>query len=182
MSSEKCRAAALRYVAARMRTEGQVDEYLRRKGFSTGEVEEAIEMLRGYSYVDDAAFCRAYYREAALKGRGRLRIEQELRQKKIPRLIVRDALDDLLSTENEDYEELMKEVRPEKERALAVGRKLLAACEEEGGRADKNFLARAGRRLAYLGYANEIIYSVIGVLMKERKPPAADCEEEEDGC
>ena len=77
MSSEKCRNTALRYVAMRMRTEGQVADYLRRKEFEEADIADAIGFLREYRYVDDVRYCRMYFREACLKGRGRRRIEQE---------------------------------------------------------------------------------------------------------
>ena len=53
MNSEKCRNTALRYVAMRMRTEGQVADYLRRKEFEEADIADAIGFLREYRYVDD---------------------------------------------------------------------------------------------------------------------------------
>ena len=41
MSSDKCRAAALRYVSMQMKTEGQVKDYLIRKGYTREEAEDA---------------------------------------------------------------------------------------------------------------------------------------------
>ena len=81
-SGEKCKSAALRYVAAAIKTEGQVRDYLARKGFAAEEIDEAVSMLREYDYVNDARYCRDYYMLACSKGRGRRRIEQELVQKK----------------------------------------------------------------------------------------------------
>lgn len=169
MSSDKCRAAALRYVSMQMKTEGQVKDYLTRKGYTREEAEDAAAFLREYKYIDDREYCRAYYRSACLKGRGRRRVEQELLKKKVDRRLMIETLDSFLSEENEDYEELIREILTEKERALAAGRRMLKEHEENGRYADRNFLARAGRRLISLGYESETVYSVIGALMKERK-------------
>ena len=68
-----------------------------------------------------------------------------------------------------DYEELLEEVGTEKDRALEIGLKMLRQHTELGKSADKNFMAKVGRRLVSLGYDNSILYSVIGTLMKEGK-------------
>lgn len=169
MNSERCRNTALRYVAMRMRTEGQVADYLRRKEFEEADIADAIGFLREYRYVDDVRYCRMYFREACLKGRGRRRIEQELMRRKVDRSIIRESIDSYLSEDNEEYQQLLEEIMTEKDRALSEGRKMLKNHEESGRYADKNFLAKVGRRLMGLGYGSETIYSVIGTLMKERK-------------
>ncbi len=121
MNSDRCRNAALRYVARMMRTEGQITDYLRRKEFSDEEIQDAIAFLREYSYVDDEKYCRMYFREACLKGRGRRRIEQELMRKKVDRSLIREALDSYLSEDNDEYEQLIREIMTEKDRALSIG-------------------------------------------------------------
>ena len=110
-----------------------------------------------------------YYKEAARKGKGRRRIEQELLNKKISKSVIRDALDEFVSEENPEYQEMIEDVGSESERALAVGRKMLSQHLELGKTADKNFMAKVGRRLMSLGYDSSILYSVIGTLMKEGK-------------
>lgn len=169
MSVEKCKLAALKYVAAQLKTEGQVRDYLSRKEFNQEEIGQALEFLREYKYVDDEQYCIIYYKEACRKGKSRRRIEQELVAKKAPRSLIRDALDGFLSDENPDYEAIMDEILPEKERALKVGRKMLRIQLDSGREADKNFMAKVGRRLAGLGYESGAIYYVIGCLMKERE-------------
>ena len=67
MTVEKCKAAALRYVAAAIKTEGQVMDYLKRKEFSADEIQEAVDMLREYSYVDDRKYCCDYYLQGCRK-------------------------------------------------------------------------------------------------------------------
>ena len=166
-NSEKCKSTALRYVAMQIKTEGQIEDYLKRKSFAPENIKEAIEYLRDYNYVNDSQYCVSYYREACLKGKGRRRIEQELLNKKVRKDVIKDALDNFISEDNPDYVEIIEEAGNEKERALAVGRKMLRQHLELGKEADKNFMAKVGRRLISLGYDNHVLYSVIGILMKE---------------
>ena len=81
--------------------------------------------------------------------------------------VIKDALDNFISEDNPDYVEIIEEAGNEKERALAVGQKMLRQHLELGKEADKNFMAKVGRRLISLGYDNHVLYSVIGILMKE---------------
>ena len=57
MNSEKCRTAALRYAGMYVKTRGQTEDYLRRKGFDKEETEDALNMLEEYGYIDDASYC-----------------------------------------------------------------------------------------------------------------------------
>lgn len=167
MSSDKCRLTALRYVAARMRTEGQIIEHLERKGFVSGEISETMEMLRDCGYVNDQEYCVTYYRQACIRGRGRRRIERELENKRIPRQIVSDAIDKFLAEEYPQHDGITEEILPEKERALKVARKMANDHISDGGAADRKFMAKMGRKLYALGYGNETIYGVISCVMRE---------------
>lgn len=166
MTVEKCKAAALRYVAAAIKTEGQVMDYLKRKEFSADEIQEAVDMLREYSYVDDRKYCCDYYMQGCRKGRGRRRIEQELERKKISRNVIKESLDSFLSEDNPDLGQVLEETGTEKERALDIGKKMLKEQLQAGKPVDKAFFAKIGRRLTSMGYDGETIYSVIGFVMK----------------
>lgn len=168
MSAEKCNNAALKYVAAGLRTKGQVADYLRKKGFEDEHIEDALAMLTEYNYINDAYYCEAYYKEACRKGRGRRRIEQELEAKKISRDVIRDTLDDLLSEENPDYQELIEDTLTERERAMKIALKMTAEQKSFGKAVDRNFCAKVGRRLMTNGYSNDVIYHCIGQVMKGR--------------
>ena len=169
MSSDKCKSTALRYVAARMRTQGQVEDYLRRKEFSGEDIKEALNMLIEYKYVDDANYCISYYKEACQKGKGRRRIEQELLSKKVKKDVIQITLDEFLSDENPDYREIMEEVLTEKKRASIVVRKMIQNHLDDGKSIDRKFVEKVGRRLTTLGYSGEVIYSITGILMKKCK-------------
>lgn len=177
MSVEKCKSAALRYVASQLRTEGQIEDYLRRKEFSQEEIEQAMGMLREYKYVDDSHYCVCYYKEACRKGRGRRRIEQELERKRVPRSVIRETLDQFLSEDNPEWEDIREELLTEKERAMAAAEKMLNNHLSEGREADRKFFAKVGRRLVSLGYGSEVVYGVIGAIMRDRPSHKEEWEE-----
>lgn len=166
MTAEKCSGAALRYVAVSSKTKGQVEDYLKRRGFMPSDIEEALAMLEEYGYIDDRKYCCAYYLYGCRKGRGRRRIEQELESKKISRIVIRESLDEFLSEENPDYCQIIEETLTEKDRARTVGEKMLKEQVASGKAVDKNFCAKVGRRLTAMGYDGSVIYSVIGYVMK----------------
>jgi regulatory protein len=150
-----------------IKTEGQVRDYLKRKEYKEDEISAAIDFLKDYDYINDIRYCQSYYKQACRKGRGRKRIEQELQNKKISKGVIKDALDEMLSDENPDYDDIMEELLTERERALKVGQKMLVNQLGEGKPIDKNFMAKVGRRLMSLGYGGDVVYSVIGELIKE---------------
>lgn len=84
MSVEKCKSAALKYVSLRLRSQGQVEDYLIRKEFDREEIEIVLSFLREYRYVDDQYYCISYYKEGCRKGRGLRRIERNWNAKKFP--------------------------------------------------------------------------------------------------
>ena len=60
----------------------------------------------------------------------------------------------------------MEETLTEKERAMALGRKMLKEQLSLGKSVDKAFCAKVARRLTSMGYDGGSIYSVIGYIMK----------------
>lgn len=174
MSVEKCKSSALWYVSLAVKTSGQVRDYLAKKEYTPEEIDAALEMLIEYKYVDDAQYCRDYYMLACRKGRGRRRIEQDLERKKISRSVIRDTLDDFLSEENPDYEDVVRETLTEKERAMALGKKMVNEQRASGKPLDRAFCAKVGRRLTSQGYGGDTIYSVIGMVMRQSEKEDRD--------
>lgn len=75
------RDAALAYLGRFSRTEKQVAAYLKRKGFSSEEAQEALVYLRELRLVDDLAFAEAFLSSKIRRGDGPLKIKQALFQK-----------------------------------------------------------------------------------------------------
>lgn len=93
---------------------------------------------------------------------------------KISRSVIRDTLDDFLSEENPDYEDVVRETLTEKERAMALGKKMVNEQRASGKPLDRAFCAKVGRRLTSQGYGGDTIYSVIGMVMRQSEKEDRD--------
>jgi regulatory protein len=88
-------AAALAFLGYRPRTEREVRDRLRERGYAPETVEAVVARLHGWRYLDDAGFARSWVeRRIEQHPRGRRLLEQELRRKGIDRELVRDTLDE----------------------------------------------------------------------------------------
>ncbi|MGN1412681.1 MAG: regulatory protein RecX [Anaerovoracaceae bacterium] len=139
---------AAAYLSAQPRTQWEVRKYLKQKEYDPSEIDDAVEQLLEYGYLDDLEYCRSYIRVAAEKGKGQKKIRQELEARGIGRETMEEAFPEL----------------DEKKRALEVAVKMARQQLSEGKGLDEKFLARAARRLAGLGYTTDVIYFVIGKL------------------
>jgi regulatory protein len=82
----KVRDAALRLLAVRARSEGELADRLERKGFEKAAVREVIDALRAVGLIDDEAFAKAWADERTrLKPAGPRRLMDELIAKRIGR-------------------------------------------------------------------------------------------------
>jgi regulatory protein len=88
-------AAALAFLGYRPRTEREVRDRLRERGYAPETIEAVVARLHGWRYLDDAGFARSWVeRRIEQHPRGRRLLEQELRRKGIDRELVRDTLDE----------------------------------------------------------------------------------------
>ena len=145
------RDAAAKYLASRARSTGEMKTHLKGKGYSEDEIAAVIADFTDYGYLDDEDYCRQYIKYACSKGKGPLRIKQELGEKGIDRETIAFVL--------EDYEAEESDL----DRALAQARK--TAGDKP---IDEKMKGRIGRRLVSLGYSTDIAYRVIGILMREQ--------------
>ncbi|MBQ4650607.1 MAG: regulatory protein RecX [Firmicutes bacterium] len=155
-SREKAREAALKKLGSRARTEKEIRDHLRSLDFSTEDVNDAVDFLREYNYINDERYCRQYYAYARPKGKALYRIIRELEQKGIPAHVARTALEDM-----EAEPEFGEEVISDRDAALEVGFKMARQQSASGKDFDQKFLARIGRRLAGLGYDSSTCYYVM---------------------
>ena len=54
---------AVKYLNVRMRSTYEIRQYLRGKGFAGEDIEEVLELLAKYKYIDDAAYAGAFIRD-----------------------------------------------------------------------------------------------------------------------
>lgn len=145
------RDTALKFLASRPRTCGEMKKHLREKGFEEEEIEEVIGRFRELHYLDDADYCRQYFDYAFGKGKGFFRVKRELEEKGVDREIIQIAF--------EDYEEEESEFARAGKQAEKI-----AAGQEPG----KKLAGRIGRRLSALGYSSSVIYEIVGKYMREQ--------------
>ncbi len=78
--------AAMNLLARRPRSEREVRDRLKRKGYPAETIEAAVAKLEGWRYLDDEAFARYWVENReANRPRGRRLLEQELRLKGVDR-------------------------------------------------------------------------------------------------
>jgi len=70
---------ALKYLTYRLRAKKEINSYLSQKGFDEGIIEETIEKLEHYGYVDDEKFANLYVQSQKHRY-GKKKIEYNLRQ------------------------------------------------------------------------------------------------------
>jgi regulatory protein len=146
-----CRDTAFSYLEHRERSAFEVKTHLLSKGFGEDEIEEELNHLKEFRYVDDARYCSDYIRYGAGKGRGPVRLQHELAEKGIDADLIREALEESFDRQTEN------------DAAMKEAKKLL---KEQDGRPDEKTLAKIGRKLNSLGYHSDVIYDIIRKVKK----------------
>lgn len=137
----------------------ETEAFLKRKGFGQEECGPVLEELAESGFLDDPRWGIRYARAGREKGRGRIRILEEMRRKGLSEETAGAALRAL--------EE--EEPRDEKEAALSAARKNLT-----GRPFGESELARAARRLSGQGYGGEVIGAVLEILRREAETENGD--------
>ncbi len=93
---------ALYLLARREVSEHQLRAHLTEREHERDEIDAAVERLRDERSLDDGRVARAYARTAVkVKGRGRLRVQRELRELGIPKDVAAEALAEIFSDVDE---------------------------------------------------------------------------------
>lgn len=148
---EDATTAALHFLGYRPRSEREVRDRLRQRGFGPEAIDAAVAKLHGWRYLDDRAFAEYWVGNRVEHApRGRRRLEAELRAKGIDRASVADALDSA--------------ALGERDAALALARRRLPAL---AGLDEPTRRRRLAGYLARRGYDWEIVRSTLVVLFGE---------------
>ncbi len=142
-------SAALAFLGYRPRSEKEVRDRLRQKGYAPEAVDEAVQKLAGWRYLDDPGFARLWV-DGRGGSRGRRLLEQELRQKGVERETAREAL---------DAAEL-----DESGAALEAGRKRLRQIGAADPAATRR---RLGSYLVRRGYGYDTVRATLDALLGE---------------
>ncbi len=147
LESEKRTALdkALSHISASMKTEREIRDFLRRKGYLQDVSDYVVERMKSYGFLDDEAYAKAYV-ESAGKNKGARLIAAELRRKGVPDEAAEAAL---ASLSGEGEAESAK-------RALEKYMR--------GKSPDRETLQKAYRHLLSKGYGYEAASAAIGSL------------------
>ena len=141
--------AALRSLEYRDKTESEIEKYLKKKEFSDEEIEETLIKLKEYNYIDDYNYSIRYIKYAKEKGRGKIRIVQELKNKGVEYEKISMAIEETLETGDERQE------------ALAIALRII---ENEDKEFDEKQQNKMIRKLASRGFSSRDVYYVINYI------------------
>lgn len=142
------RAAALRLLTGRDRSEAELKQKLLQLGFSAEQAEEALEYCRGYGYLDDRRYALERARMLLRNGRGiGSRILLDLRKRGISATVAQAALEE--AGRDFDTEDLLRQ---------QLERRFPGFCYE---RADDKLKRRVVSYFQRRGYRLEQIFSLL---------------------
>ncbi len=96
----RCKEAGLRIIERTYKTEKELREKLKLKGYEDNAVDYCIDFLKKYNYINDTNYSKAFINDK-LNSMGSQKIRYALIQKGISREIIDEELTNL-STENEE--------------------------------------------------------------------------------
>ena len=135
-----CMDAALTYLGTRMRSESEMRMYLKKKEYREDEIDQTIERLKGYRYIDDLAFAKEMVRcKTALRPMGKRALWHALYKAGLDKQIIEKSL--------LDY--------PDEQEQKACD----ALCEKlmQKNGMDRQGLAKTQRALAARGFSYEMV-------------------------
>jgi regulatory protein len=107
----KAREAALNLLSYRARTATELRRRLARKEFPPEVAEECVASLVEAGLVDDSAFAESFVRDRVrFRPRGKMRLAQELRARGVDAETARDAIGEVMESEEISELELAREV------------------------------------------------------------------------
>ena len=112
---DKAYGLSLAYVARRMRSIGELNDYFRRKQYEPDLAEQILAKLAKNGWVDDEKFAEAWVRNRRLlKNSSKRRLQQELKAKKVADEIIQKVL----ATDEQNDQQMLQEL-VEKKRRIA---------------------------------------------------------------
>ena len=109
---DKAYNLALAYVARRMRSEGELHDYFRRKQYAPELAEQLLAKLRRLRFVDDAEFARRWVENRRrLKATSTKKLRLELREKKVNSEVIQTVLAEDETDEHQLLRDLVEKKR-----------------------------------------------------------------------
>jgi len=115
--------SAVGLLAHGMRTRGELEQRLRGRGIADEAIAPAMDKLAAYGYVDDMAYAQDFVRSDIASGRwGRAAVAHRLREKRLPREIIEQAM--LAYTEEEERENARRQLESIKSKSAGDKRQM----------------------------------------------------------
>lgn len=150
----KARDKALRLLGFKSRTEKEIFDKLLKEEYPKETIEEVIEFLKQYNYIDDESYAKAFAKEKfKLKGYGTKRLTYELGLKGIKAEVINKVISELMENEIID----------ENSMAVSLIRKKLKGENE----IDDKLKQRVFGYLARRGYSFEVIKKAFNEVLQE---------------
>lgn len=163
MAGRTCMEAALSKLNYRMRSKAELISSLKELGYEESEIDETVEELENFGYINDLRFSEEFIRSYSKKNWSSSRILRSLREKGICSDMAEEAMANYLAGIGEER----TTGSLDREKALETGLKMLDEQLRKGREPDDRFMGRVGRRLSGLGYDSSTCYYVIGALRKK---------------
>ena len=150
-SLQDCLDAAYYYLSYRPRSEGEIRQWLHKRGFAKEVAETAIAKLREQNLIDDFTFAQ-FWKDNRLSFRPKSKrlIKKELRDKKVAAQIIEQVIKDI------DDEEI----------AYKLGSRRLPRLVHLDY---PDFYRRISSYLAYRGFSYQVIRDTAGRLWREKE-------------
>lgn len=150
-SIQDCLNASYHYLSYRPRSEGEIWQWLHRRGFANEVAEQTIIKLREQNLSDDFAFAR-FWKENRLSFRPKSKrlIKKELRDKKVAAEIIEQVTEDI------DDEAI----------AYKLGSNRISTLAHLDY---PDFYRRLSSYLAYRGFGYEVIKHTAALIWRERE-------------
>lgn len=104
---DKAKTRALDLISRRPRSQWELEDYLKRKDYGEEVVGITLDALGGLGYVNDLDFARRWVENRRLlKATSKRRLRQELKQKRVSD----DIIDQVLSEDETDERDVLKEL------------------------------------------------------------------------
>ncbi len=129
--ADKAYNLTLAYVARRMRSEGELHDYFRRKQYAPELYEQIMWRLRQLDFVNDAEFARRWVENRRfLKATSTKKLRLELKQKKISN----ELIESVLSSDETDERQILRELveKKRKQSRYTDPRKLMMYLARQG--------------------------------------------------
>ena len=111
-SENEAKEVALRFLSFRRRTEKEIKDKLKKKGFDERTIKSTIAKLKDYDLINDSEFATAWVKERlAYKPRGKKLLRQELWKKGIKKDIIDQVTEELCQGEDKSASELLEKIK-----------------------------------------------------------------------